>query len=217
MDDERGSDKRKMVVFVAGTAYSGSTLLAMILGNDPMGFSCGEPRNYLNPTQPYHPTLECGCKNESCTLWNEVRRAGSNRLYETIFTKYPEVEFIVDSSKNPFWIRNHTLKLTLTGIDVKTVLIWKSPLEIALSYNKRQRLDQWKKSWINYHRLFFSLIPEWRSISYSQLVKDERGLEIICGYLNIPCVAGKRNRFNLTLLFISIRLKEDIGQFTTKI
>ncbi len=69
---------------------------------------------------------------------------------------FPEVEFIVDSSKDPFWIRSQSENLRRKGIQAKNILIWKTPLEFAYSCQRRDHFEDWDGRWIDYHRRYFS-------------------------------------------------------------
>ena len=182
---ERKEQMRK-VIFVGSAPFSGSTLLAMILGNDARGFTCGEAQNFLLPTKQFHPTLDCGCGDQECGLWPRLRKLGPEKLYETVFRTFPHTEFIVDSSKNPFWIQAQSEYLKKRGIETRNILIWKSPLEIAHSFQKRGRYQEWERSWVNYHRLYFAIIRDWRAIHYKDLVSDNAKLGAVCQYLDIP-------------------------------
>lgn len=180
----------KKVIFIGGTSFSGSTFLDMILANDPRGFSCGEVRALFHPWRPHHFNPECGCGDENCEVWRQVLQNGEKNLYETIFSLF-DVDFILDSSKDLFWIKKQMRYLGKQNVEVKNVLIWKTPLELAYSFKKRGRLKEWKKSWINYHRAYFTLIGPHLAVKYSDLTKDEKALIKICEYLEIPYFAEK--------------------------
>lgn len=180
----------KKVIFVSGTSFSGSTFLDMILANDPGGFSCGEVYALFHPFRPHHINPECGCGDKDCQIWSQVLKKGENVLYETIFDMF-DVDFIVDSSKDLFWFRKHMKILKRKGIGVKNVLIWKTPLELAKSFQKRNRLKEWKKNWTNYHRSYITLIPEYKAVRYSDLTQNESILKDLCDYLGIAYFAQK--------------------------
>lgn len=180
----------KTVIFIGGTSYSGSTLLDMILANDPKGFSCGEVCALFHPWRPHHVNPECGCGDEMCDVWQQILRDGEDALYETIYDRF-DVEFIVDSSKDLFWMKKQTETLRRKNIDVKHILIWKTPLELAYSFKKRDRLKEWKKSWINYHRAYFALVGNYKALKYSDLTTNEATLKALCGYLEIPYFTDK--------------------------
>jgi hypothetical protein len=181
----------RKVIFVGGTAYSGSTLFHLMLANDPKGFALGEIRWLFDPLRADHLNRICGCGDPNCPVWPQIRRNGRERIYETVFDLFPEVEFIVDSSKQPFWMRTQADHLARRGIATEQVLIWKTPLEFAASTKKRNRMAKWDSKWINYHRLYFSLIPCWRAVAYRPLTKDPQVLQAACEHVGIPWFAGK--------------------------
>lgn len=181
----------KKVIFVGGTEFSGSSFFHMILANDPHGFSCGEASSFCRPYRPQHTELKCGCGEDGCTIWQEVAAHGTGNLYQTLFEQFPEVQLIVDSSKGPFWIQAQNRALAQLGIQAENILIWKTPLEYAFSCQRRGRLDNWEERWVNYHRLYASVIDEWRAVQYRTLVNEARTLEAACHYLGIPYFPGK--------------------------
>lgn len=187
---------RKKVIFVGGTAYSGSTFFDMMLANDPHGFSCGEVHAFFRPFRPHHRHPPCGCEDPGCTLWDDIRKNGEARLYQSIFERQPETRFIVDSSKSLPWITRQTGRLERSGIDVRHILIWKSPAQIAHSFSKRGKGRQWIRSWVNYHRLYFRLVANFRAVPYDALVSDDSVLEQACMFLGIDCFPGKIDYWN---------------------
>ncbi len=182
----------KQVIFVGGTSYSGTTLLELILSNDPNGFSCGEVKDYFHPTESHHSKPMCSCGNPECTVWSDIKNNGEDNLYNSIFDMFPNVEFITDSSKDPFWIAKQTKILNTNGIKTKNILIWKTPHEIAESYYKRNRLGEWHKRWVNYHRLYYTMIKDWRSVKCHEFTQDMNVLKEVCGYVNIPYFDDKK-------------------------
>jgi len=184
--------KRKKVIFIGGTSYSGSTFTDMILANDPAGFSCGEVNGLFHPIYSYHINPLCVCGDSDCNIWKHVLSSGKRELFKTIFDLFPHVEFIVDSSKKPYWIRFHAKNLFTKGIECKHILIWKTPLEFAYSCKKRGGTG-WQRKWINYHRVYFRAVKEWRSVKYSELANNPDSLKKICDYLKIPYFSSKAN------------------------
>lgn len=190
--------ENKKVIFIGGTSYSGTTIFGMILANDEKGFSGGEMSALFKPQKAHHFDPKCGCGNKKCEIWPMVLKNGISNIYETIFSKFPNIRFIVDSSKDPFWIHYQNKILKKNKIEAKNVLIYKTPLEAAFSFKKRGRLAQFKKSWINYHRLYFSLVKDFRTISYKQLTTNYIFLAKICNYLEIPYFDNKEQFWNKT-------------------
>jgi hypothetical protein len=91
----------KTVIFVGGSSYSGSTLLDLMLANAPDGFSCGEVSQMFHPYKKHHFNLVCGCGNSDCTLWSEVKQAGADKLYDTIFETFRMLITLLIRAKIP--------------------------------------------------------------------------------------------------------------------
>jgi hypothetical protein len=181
----------KKVIFVGGTSYSGSTFFQLTLANDPHGFACGEVRPLFYPARERHLYRACGCGAADCRVWEQIKKGGEQHLYETIFDLFPEVEFILESSKNVHWIKEQSTRLRRRGFDVRHIMIWKTPLEYAHSLKKRKRLDE-LGNWPRYHRLYYSLIDDWRALRYYDYTQDQaRVLQRVCDYLGIPNFPGK--------------------------
>lgn len=173
-------------------------MLDMMLSNSPEGFSAGEVYALFRPYRPINFELKpkCGCGNPDCDFWFKIRKAGEKHLYKAIFRQMPEVSFIVDSSKEPWWIKQQSEYLKSQGIDVFHILIWKEPAAFAYSMHKRVR-KHWKKFWKNYHRLYFSFIKNYIVISYSDLVKSpEILLSDLCRKTGLVFHSGKEKYWN---------------------
>ncbi len=162
----------KKVFFIGGSSYSGSTMLDMMIANTPEGFSMGEVYAMFRPYRPNHFVInpKCSCGDPNCDIWAQVRKAGEKRLYETIFQLMPNIDFVVDSSKDPWWISEQSDYLKSQGVKVFHLLIWKEPAAFAYSMLKRKR-RHWKSFWKNYYKLYFSLIKDYFAIPYSELVQ----------------------------------------------
>jgi hypothetical protein len=193
----------KKVIFVGGTSYSGSTFFDMTLGNDPAGFSIGEAYAYFYPFRSHHLRPVCSCGEAKCDFWSSMRLIGPRNLYAEIFRRLPNVDFIVDSSKHPLWIRQATRHLAKQRIETRNILIWKDPVEIALSFEKRGRLHQWQRSWVNYHRVYNTVVRDWAAIRYRSYVDDIASLSHVCDFLGIRHFPDKHRYWQKThhLLF----------------
>ena len=162
----------KKVTFIGGSSYSGSTVLDLMLSNDTGAFSCGELYALFRPTLPHHINPRCGCGNQSCHIWSNIKKLGEKHVYQNLFNLYPNVEMLVDSSKSPIWLLDQIHNLSNHEIQIYNFLIWKSPEEYAFSCFKRNRLKYWAKSWINYYLRYFSTIDNWKTIPYRLLATD---------------------------------------------
>ena len=161
--------KNKKILFIGGSSYSGSTMLDMMLSNSDSGFSVGEVHALFRPFRPHHFNPRCGCGDPNCSLWVHVRQQGEDRLYQTIFDRFEQLDYIVDSSKDPFWINKQSQRLRNQGIEVHHLLIWKTPVDFCASMLKRNRTGC-IKAWVNYHTLYLSLITDFMPVSYVDLV-----------------------------------------------
>ena len=218
----------KQVIFVGSTAYSGSTFLDLTLAHDEAGFSCGEVVAFFYPTKPHHSNPNCaafprcGCVSNHCKVWQNLKAHGPKNLYQSIFDQFPEISFIVDSSKDPLWIAEQNERLAKADISVKNVVIWKTPLEIAASFAKRDQENKWERAWVNYYRIFVTLLGDnWRSVRYDDFVKNPSTLEQLCRTLDIPNFSGKEkywNKYPYNSLFgnhsAKIHLSDDIENYT---
>ena len=191
-------NKNKKVFFIGGSSYSGSTMLDMMIGNCAEGFSIGEVYALYRPYRPKNFAVkpECGCGDPNCNFWAQVRKAGEDNLYEELFILFKDISFIVDSSKEPWWIKKQSEHLQAQGIDVFHLLIWKDPADFAHSMLKRKR-KHLKKLWKNYYRLYFSLIKNYFIISYEDLVQNpDKILHTICDKTGIVFHQGQKNYWN---------------------
>jgi len=178
--------KLKTVIFVGGTSYSGSTLLDMVLANTPGGFSCGELTALFYPYRDHHLDFSCGCGHIDCKIWETVKNQGAKHAHKTIFEFFPDIEYIVDSSKDPIWIQDRTNDLVAAGIAVRNILIWKTPEEFYESKKKRRKAMDWSRAWKNYHKLYFRLVKDWKGIQYKRFVTDSGAIDQLCAYLGVP-------------------------------
>ena len=181
----------RQVIFVGGTSYSGSTMLDMMLSHGPGGFSCGEVAAVYSPYRRRHLSYDDNSNNNSDVQWRSIIGDNPDELYESIFAADPQISRIIDSSKDPIWIRDRINSLQARGIVARNVLIWKSPAEFADSRYKRGRRFGWRRAWLNYHRSYFRLVQNWLSVSYHSLTTDSETLALLCKALSVPYFDGK--------------------------
>jgi hypothetical protein len=183
-------EMKKKVIFVQGTQYSGSTFFHMQLANDPRGFACGEAHGLFRPHKANHVNRDCTCGFDYCKVWPRVLPCKASGLYRGIFDLFPDVDFVVDSSKQPFWILYQHKNLQRQGIEYSNILIWKTPLEFADSMKRKQE-SGWADIWLKLHRLYLTEIPGLRTVKYQDLVAKSDTLQLVCESLGIPFFAGK--------------------------
>ena len=180
------------VIFVSGTSFSGSTMLDMILSNDPEGFSCGQVYNMFYPIKPHQINPPCDCGDLHCKVWRRVYREGPRKLYSSISEMFPKAKFVVDSSKDPCWVARQERSARAEGMRVKHVLTWKSPEGLAASFAKRGRSrSRFVSTYLNYHRNYNSLVADWIGVQHESLINDPAVLGRLCERIGIPMFAGK--------------------------
>jgi hypothetical protein len=194
----------KKVIFIGGTSFSGSTFFHLTIANDPRGLGVGEVKNLFRPINERHasPSWVCGCGDPHCDLWPRVKKNGEAHLYETIFELHPDVDFIVDASKNVVWIDDQMEILARQGIETRQVVIWKTLLEYAHSLHKRKRLDNKGERlahWPQYHRNFYSFVDDFRAVKYANYARNNAAvLQTVADYLGIPYFEGKERYWEKT-------------------
>lgn len=180
----------KKIILIGGTSRSGSTLLDMILANDPNAQSLGEIIALFHPTRKHHfEEIKRLQKND---LWSQILKDGKRRLFPNLAKYFPDTDIFVDSSKDPFWLRYHQ-NLNKEEFEIYNVLIYKSPEELAHSFIKRGKNKEWLSTYKNYHRKYISLIREYYSIAYQDLMLNKNSLPILCQKLSIPYFSSKMN------------------------
>lgn len=181
------------VIFIASTGFSGSTMLDLMLSNSSKGFSCGEIYAYFNPWRDHHFNPVCGCGNLSCALWARLKNNyHAERIYQGLFNEFPNLEFVVDSSKDPTWIKDQLIHTTANGLHPIPILLWKDPIDYAYSCWKRGKDRNWQIRWVNYYKILFSITDQWYSVRYRDLAKfPAQTLESLCNVIDIEYFPGK--------------------------
>ncbi len=154
----------KKIIFIAGTSYSGSTLIDLILSNSSNATSVGEIESIFNPVKIHH--LKKIEEIKSDPVWGTILNKGVGQLYQNLHDTL-DVETIVDSSKNPAWIRYHIDRLP-QDVSYQVILVYKSLPDLKHSYEKRGRYN-WAKIYKRYHNLFFNTISDFKRIEYKDI------------------------------------------------
>jgi len=199
--------ERKKVIFVLSTSWAGSTFLDLMLGNGSDCFSCGElinlfrnkgrivcstcygpPRSKTEPSGP-HPIY--------CDIWKKVYENGRKRIYDTLFSLFPNVNVIVESSKSDLWFREQKRNIE-DRFEVHTVVIYKHPLNFAYSGMQKYpnvRDCDWMWEWRECNSKFFPHDPIF--VSYKDLCENPSGtLRKLCDKLDIEYFDGKELFWN---------------------
>ena len=61
------------VIYVVGSSFSGSTVLAALLGQHPEVISAGELGNWTRRKKVQHIPCSCGLPWQDCPFWKDVQ------------------------------------------------------------------------------------------------------------------------------------------------
>ena len=92
----------KTLINICGSERSGSTMLDLIIGNDPAAFSCGEIYALYRPWRKHHFTPVCGC-GEECEYLSEFKQIREDQFHNLLFETFG-FSWVVDSSKDLNWV-----------------------------------------------------------------------------------------------------------------
>jgi hypothetical protein len=106
-------------VQIYGISFCGSTMLDLMIGNDPRGkhLSCGEI---------YALFRNRPSSNRITPFWEDVRKKGKHHLYRTLIKDYG-YEVVSDSSKTTHWLLRREAEALTDNIPVHKVVMFKSP------------------------------------------------------------------------------------------
>ena len=183
--------KVKLFINIGGTSRSGSTLIGKILSNDLKALYTGEMQALFYPKRIHHfDVLKEITTGKSD--WKGILEKEFTKLPISIFDAFIDKEFIIDSSKNSFWISKLTSNAARQSVNHKNVLIYKDPEDFAYSILKRGGED-WVRQYIAYHKKYFSNINNFYVISFTSLVNNKQTLKSLCEWLGIKYFEAKYN------------------------
>lgn len=181
----------KKVIYVCGTARSGSTLLDLMLGNAPDAFSLGEVFAWFRPFRTHHFQINCSCSSPNCP-WHRLKHFPETEFYERSF-KFLGVNTLIDSSKNIPWIIDGNIHNARRLIITYNVLLYKDPLSHYYSFWKRgYTIREARKAYISYYKRFFDSGLPYIAVNYNRLVASPAStLEKLCHALDLDYFPGK--------------------------
>lgn len=180
---------RYTVVNVGGMSHTGSTVLGRIIANDDGVMLLGEIESLFRPTRKHHyEHIRMLSKTDT---WPDILQCGVHGFYARMLDKFEGKDTLVDCSKSPLWISARNSDCQKMGIRYRNVLIYKTPYEMAQSYNARKK--NWVKTFENYFRRYFCCVDEFYIIAYRDLVESRPALKGLCAYLGIRYFDTKKN------------------------
>ena len=183
-------DKKKSIICVGGTSRSGSTLVGLVLANDPNAMALGEIQALFHPTRKHH--FEKIAELQGDKVWSIILKEGKKRLYSNLSKYFPDINVFVDTSKDPFWFQYH-YHYNCKRYKIFNLLIYKTPEELAHSFIKRNQGANWARVYKHYHKKYFGLINNFIAISYNELVSNDDALISLCDKLELRYFDTKKN------------------------
>jgi len=180
------------LINICGTARSGSTMVDLMLGNDPRAFSLGEVHAWFRPFRTHHFDIICSCGQNNCP-WEKLKTLKEDEFYQRSF-EILDVDILVDSSKNLTWVIDNNIQARKDGFDVSNVLLYKEPVSFFYSYWKRgvPIYKALKGVFVKYYKRFFQRNLPFIALDYNKLVADPASiLEKMCQLLGISYFEGK--------------------------
>jgi len=182
----------KKFIMIGGCNRSGTTILNLIIANDPRGMALGEIGNLFKPHLTEHAAKLQELKEDP--IWSKIINDGAKNLYRNLIKFFPEIDYFVDSTKLPEW---YSFQMNNNpDLDFKNIVSFKHPEDQVKSLVKRYSDAKWERVIENYHQRYFYTLPNFRTISLSALLKDEANLKILCDFLEIPYSADKIEYWN---------------------
>lgn len=183
------SSSNKTLINVCGMPRSGTTMLGLMLASGDAAVSCGEAAAWFRVAR-HRPGATVP---DAFAPLKDV----SERTFHRHLMAYHDASFAVDSSKDLDWIIDHTRWAAESNLRVYNVLIYKAPVDIALSWWKRREFDGWYRYYLRYHlQMTYSGVDFW-TVSYDDLVEAPRTtLRQICRLTGLPYFEGKEHFWN---------------------
>ena len=179
---------------IGGCNRSGTTILNLIIANDPRGMALGEIGNLFKPHLKEHAIkLQ---ELEKDPIWKQILAGGPKMLCKNLIKFFPEIDYFVDSTKLPEWYQFQMNNNP--GLDFKNIVSFKHPEDQLKSLLKRYSTANWERIIENYHQRYFYTLPDFRSISLPALLKTKSSLKVLCDYLEMPYSEDKLEYWNRT-------------------
>lgn len=178
----------KKVIQICGSVRGGTTILGLILGNAPNTLVLGEVINLFYPVRQDYTEKRAELMKDP--VWKKILTDRPKNLYTNLFSAFPEVELIIDSSKDPFW---YDLDWNLKGYEIHRVMIYKSPKDLVKSFRKRG-MDNWEKVYQGIYQRYFTLFKQTPSVSLDELLDEgSTCLKELCEFFGLTFSETRRN------------------------
>ena len=179
MNSQNAKDVKKLI-FTSGASFTGTTMLGLILANQPKGFAAGEVYSIFKRSK--YPTLPSHLSNNK--LWQQLHANEPKDLYPTLFKHY---NVVTDSSKYIRWITKIS-KYLKDDYQIYHILTYKDPLNAYHSFFNRRHKDfkRFYRMYSTYYKTYkqrFNIKAwlKWEDF----LLKPSAEIKFLCDLLNI--------------------------------
>lgn len=189
------SDQRLTGVMICGAGHSGSTLLGLILGRAQRTFYIGEGAKVRYLNDPKKPLRKRACKvcGEACPVWSSFEWDQDRPLYRQI-AAHVGADIIVDSTKNPAWIRKRTAELDEAGDRPALIFLQRDGRAVLNSrfrkYPERdaaEQIESWKTQIAASREVFEAFAGPKIAVRYEELATSpETVIQHICETFGLP-------------------------------
>ena len=188
------SANRKLIM-VCGAARSGTTMLDLMLGNADDALSTGEIYALFRPFRVHHWNPVCSCGEVNCAAWRGLLDVPERDFHANILRTRPDINYVVDSSKDLRWVLDSNVWANDAGIPVENVVLWKNPIELSYSYWRRgESVSHYRDEFVKYYGRLLNLKLPFVAVNYKQLAIDtEATLELLCNRLGIGYTVSRVN------------------------
>ncbi|MBO8228674.1 sulfotransferase [Prochlorococcus marinus XMU1414] len=152
----KNSFNRKKIIYIGGYGRSGSTILALILGQHPLILNLGEV-GVLYAALKDNRKCTCGESFFNCSFWSELINSNDlidgelkNRLLDpnlnvsevlNYVDSVSDINCYVDATKTAWRNLLRPLKLFLSGYDVRLIHLLRKQSEVIKSAKKGKNTD----------------------------------------------------------------------------
>ncbi|WP_421785550.1 sulfotransferase [Hyphobacterium sp.] len=188
-------DQRLTGVMICGAGHSGSTLLGLILGRAKGAFYMGEGAKVRYLGDPNKPLRKRACKvcGETCPVWSVFNWDPDQPLYRQV-AGHVDAHIIVDSTKNPAWIRKRSRELEQAGDRPALIFLQRDGRAVLNSrfrkYPERdaaEQIEAWKAQISASRAVFDAFGGRKIAVRYEELATSpETVVRSICERFGLP-------------------------------
>ncbi|MEE2525474.1 sulfotransferase [Hyphobacterium sp. HN65] len=189
------TDQRLTGVMICGAGHSGSTLLGLILGRAANAFYMGEGGKvrYLHDLKKPLRKRACKVCGEDCPVWSGFHWDETQPLYRQV-ADHVGASTIVDSTKNPGWIKARTAELDAQGDKAVLIFLQRDGRAVLNSRFRKypdkdaaEQIEAWKGQIAASRDVFDAFHGEKIEVRYEQLATSpEAVIHSICELAGLP-------------------------------